>query len=67
MRYKLTTVGGIDFSGNGQKMLVFLTGEDQSQHNFHIDVSGKDVKNLTLSEIESLAIQHARDSFKGCN
>ena len=67
MRYKLTSVSGIEFSGNGQKMYVFLTGEDQSQHNFQIDVSGRDVRSLTLSEIESLAIQHARESFKNCD
>ncbi|MDE1188186.1 MAG: hypothetical protein PW844_17110 [Pantoea sp.] len=67
MKYKLNTVSGINSEGSNQKLHVFLVGEDQSQHNFQIDVSGRDVKSLTLLEIENLAIQHARQSFTDCN
>ncbi|MET4981066.1 hypothetical protein [Klebsiella aerogenes] len=67
MKYSLVTVGGIKSATHNQELLVFLEGDDNSRHNFTIKVENRDISSLTLSEIEELAIEHARQSFANCN
>ncbi|GEM_PF-1857673 len=67
MKYRLNTVGGIKSATNSHELHVFLEGDDNSQHNFRIKVDGRDINSLTLNEIETMAIEHARQSFTNCN
>lgn len=67
MKYSLKTVGGINSSLTNHELHVFLEGDDSSQHNFRINVEGRDIHSLTLKEIEVLAIEHARQSFANCS
>ncbi|MCX2589966.1 hypothetical protein OQ435_17515 [Proteus penneri] len=66
MQFKLTSVRSVNRSDESNKLEVGLTGSDGSAHNFDIDTTGKNVMNLTLRDIEKLAIQYAKNSFANC-
>ncbi|WP_272571048.1 hypothetical protein [Providencia sp. PROV267] len=63
----LHSVRSMNQSEESNKLAVGLTGSDGSIHNFDINTTGKNVMNLTLRDIEKLAIQHARESFANCS
>lgn len=67
MKYSLVTVTGIKSAAHDQELFVNIEGDDKSRHEFRIKVEGRDISSLTLSEIEKLAIEHARQSFANCN
>ncbi|PYZ59976.1 hypothetical protein [Providencia rettgeri] len=67
MQFNLTSVRSVDHSEESNKLTVTLAGGDGSIHNFDIDITGKNVMNLTLRDIEKLAIQHAKNSFVNCS
>ncbi|WKV99818.1 hypothetical protein QY077_05665 [Klebsiella oxytoca] len=67
MKYSLKTVGGIKGAAHDHKLHVFLVGDDGSEHNFIINVKGREISDLTLKDIEVMAIEHARQSFANCN
>lgn len=66
MQFNLIHVSGIDRANDKNTLDIALQGSDGSIHHFTIDVTGKVVENLTLRDLEKLAIQHAKNSFANC-
>ncbi|EMA4781898.1 hypothetical protein U7S25_000997 [Providencia rettgeri] len=66
MQFNLIHVLGVDRANDKNTLDVALRGSDGSIHNFTIDITGKTAENLTLRDVEKLAIQHAKSSFANC-
>ncbi|MGX4746054.1 hypothetical protein [Providencia rettgeri] len=67
MKFTITNIGSINSIEIAGGLRVHLKGDDGSECSFVIDVSGKNIKNLTLGEIEQLAIQHMRKNMSNCS
>ncbi|MFP9227621.1 hypothetical protein [Pectobacterium cacticida] len=67
MKFLLDSAGGFaDVSENNAKILVSLRGDDGSQHQIWIPISVNEVKSLTITQIEQLAIDKAYENFSQC-
>lgn len=64
MKYKLSSIG---LCHANEKIYVSLLGGDDSQQHFYINISGMDVPDLTIKEIEVMAIRHAQENFNNCD
>ncbi|MDH2394624.1 hypothetical protein QDQ39_02245 [Providencia rettgeri] len=67
MQFSLIHVQGIEYANDKNTLDVALHGSDGSIHSFKIDITGKVAANMTIREIELLAIKHARESFANCS
>ncbi|EMM9641655.1 hypothetical protein RG118_001985 [Providencia rettgeri] len=56
MQFNLIHVLGVDRANDKNTLDVALRGSDDSIHNFTIDITGKTAENLTLRDVEKLAI-----------
>ncbi|MBR7277732.1 MULTISPECIES: hypothetical protein [Klebsiella pneumoniae complex] len=67
MKFHIDTIGALSHHQNSpRRLLVTLRGDDDSSHAIWVDVPGKDVYELTIKQIETLAINKAKDNFSNC-
>lgn len=66
MKFILSSIAEINRIDQKNTLQISLVGEDNSIYTGRIDLTGKDIKNATLSQIESWAIEHARHQFNNC-
>lgn len=67
MKFKLETIGGLsNTQGPHHRILVSLKGEDDSHHSIWLEVPHGHADNMTIKQIEELAIHKARENFSKC-
>ena len=57
MKVYLTSIGSINKAEKTKRLGVFLEVNENSKHCFSLDIAEADVMQLTLAEIERLAIE----------
>ncbi|MEB6380045.1 MULTISPECIES: hypothetical protein [Leclercia] len=67
MKFKLETLGGLSNThGNNHRILANLKGDDDSTHGVWLELPHGHAENMTLKQLEELAIRKARENFSQC-
>ncbi|HEM7186668.1 MULTISPECIES: hypothetical protein [Providencia] len=66
MFYKLSNIGYLLSADTSHEISVQLQGSDNSTYNFTLKLGDRDINQMTIKEINDLAIQHLKNNVIKC-